>query len=158
MQVKEFLSGVSGPTNKFTDTAVDAQYQYLSNPTTLTVHASYINEKAEWDPAAGAANSSDNLHTFKVDGTYYRNRTFGGTISYFSTTGGSDAGIYATSTAKPNSEGMVYELDYLPWLNTKFTLQYTAYSKFDGASSNYDGSGRNASDNNTLYLSAWLMF
>jgi hypothetical protein len=27
--------------------------------------------------------------------------------------------------------------------------------KFDGASSNYDGNGRNASDNNTLYLLVW---
>jgi len=28
-------------------------------------------------------------------------------------------------------------------------LQYTGYSKFNGASSNYDGFGRNASDNDT---------
>jgi hypothetical protein len=34
-------------------------------------------------------------------------------------------------------------------------LQYTIYDKFDGASSNYDGTGRNASDNNTLYLFLW---
>ena len=50
------------------------------------------------------------------------------------------------------------ELDYLPWLNTRFTAQYVAYTKFNGASSNYDGSGRGASDNNTLYLLAWLVF
>jgi hypothetical protein len=32
------------------------------------------------------------------------------------------------------------------------------YTKFNGARNNYDGSGRNASDNNTLYLLAWLVF
>jgi len=31
----------------------------------------------------------------------------------------------------------------------------TIYDKFDGASSNYDGAGRNASDNNTLFLFLW---
>jgi hypothetical protein len=33
-----------------------------------------------------------------------------------------------------------------------------AYQKFNGGTSNYDGSGRSASDNNTVYLLAWLMF
>jgi hypothetical protein len=32
------------------------------------------------------------------------------------------------------------------------------YQKFNGAETNYDGYGRNASDNNTLYLLIWLMF
>jgi hypothetical protein len=40
----------------------------------------------------------------------------------------------------------------------KFGLQYVAYQKFDGGSSNYDGAGHNAADNNTLYLFAWLAF
>jgi hypothetical protein len=29
-------------------------------------------------------------------------------------------------------------VDYLPWLNVKLGLQYTAYTKFNGASNNYD--------------------
>ena len=32
------------------------------------------------------------------------------------------------------------------------------YNKFNGASDNYDGAGRNASDNNTLYLLSWINF
>ena len=32
------------------------------------------------------------------------------------------------------------------------------YNKFNGADSNYDGFGRNASANNTLYALVWLMF
>jgi hypothetical protein len=38
------------------------------------------------------------------------------------------------------------------------TLQYTWYSKFNGAGSNYDGVGRSASDNNTLYVVLWFAY
>ena len=50
------------------------------------------------------------------------------------------------------------EVDYLPWLNVKLGLQYTAYMKFNGATSNYDGMGRNASDNNMIYGYVWIAF
>src|SRR6267378_7696137 len=43
-----------------------------------------------------------------------------------------------------------------PFANARVGLQYTVYTKYDGASINYDGTGRNASDNNTLYLFLWL--
>jgi hypothetical protein len=160
-------TSLEGATDHFRDWGIDSQYQYLSGPTTLTVHANYIDEKQDWNASYGmgaAANPSDNLHSWKIDATYYHNRKFGGSLGYFSVSGDADPGLYApgevdgSRTGKPDSDGMVYELDYVPWLNTKFALQYTAYNKFNGASSNYDGSGRDASDNNTLYLSAWLLF
>jgi hypothetical protein len=53
---------------------------------------------------------------------------------------------------------MIAELDFTPWLNTKLAFQYVSYFNFNGSSSNYDGAGRNASDNNTYYLLAWLAF
>jgi len=34
-------------------------------------------------------------------------------------------------------------------------LQYTVFTKFDGASTNYDGTGRSASDNNSLRIFLW---
>jgi hypothetical protein len=40
----------------------------------------------------------------------------------------------------------------------RISLQYIIYNKFNGAHSNYDGFGRNASDNNMLYALAWVMF
>jgi hypothetical protein len=43
-------------------------------------------------------------------------------------------------------------------MNLKLGLQYVYYTKFNGSSSNYDGAGRNASNNNTLFLYAWLAF
>ena len=40
----------------------------------------------------------------------------------------------------------------------QFALNYTLYDRFNGAENDYDGFGRDASDNNTIYLLAWLMF
>ena len=33
-----------------------------------------------------------------------------------------------------------------------------AFTKFNGSSANYDGGGRRARDNNTLYLYSWIAF
>ena len=46
----------------------------------------------------------------------------------------------------------------MPWYNTRFIAQYTAYNKFNGGKSNYDGYGRNASDNDQLLLGVWVLF
>jgi hypothetical protein len=37
-------------------------------------------------------------------------------------------------------------------------LQYTGYNQFNGAGRNYDGAGRNARDNNTLFLNVWAAY
>jgi len=42
--------------------------------------------------------------------------------------------------------------------NLDLAAQYTAYTRFNGAATNYDGAGRNASDNNTVYLLARFVF
>ncbi|MDE1924505.1 MAG: cytochrome C, partial [Gammaproteobacteria bacterium] len=87
-----------------------------------------------------------------------------GALGFFNKTGTVDAGLYAQAAVNgslnnsPNSRGEVVELNYLPWLNTKMQLQYVHYDRFNGGSTNYDGAGRNASDNDTLYLLAWLNF
>ena len=43
-----------------------------------------------------------------------------------------------------------------PWANLKLGIQYTAYTQFNGGNKNYDGFGRSASNNNTLYVFAWM--
>jgi hypothetical protein len=45
-----------------------------------------------------------------------------------------------------------------PWVNLRMGLQYTGYWRFNGGSTNYDGFGRSASDNNTVFLYTWLAF
>ena len=85
-------------------------------------------------------------------------------MGYFSTTGGSDPVLYAaapvvgSANGSPNTNGYILEVNYLPWLNTKLQAQYVGYQKFNGGTTNYDGSGRNASNNNTLYLLVWIAF
>ena len=46
----------------------------------------------------------------------------------------------------------------MPIQNVRLMLQYTAYTKFDGAATNYDGNGRNARDNDTLFFNVWVAF
>ena len=66
--------------------------------------------------------------------------------------------MVTSANNRPDTRGFVAEVNYLPWLNTKFAVQYTSYDKFNGGSSNYDGVGRSAHDNNTLYLLMWLSY
>ena len=61
-------------------------------------------------------------------------------------------------TGVPDSKAYVAELDYLPIQNVRLMLQYTYYTKFNGAGENYDGNGRNAWDNNTLFFNVWFAF
>ena len=154
----------STPTDRFRDTAVDAQYQYITDPHTFTAQASYIHEKQSYNASfpATAANQADTLRTFKAKATYYHDRKYGGTVGYFSTTGSADSGLYGEdengNARTPDTNGYILELDYLPVQHVRLMLQYTGYLKFNGASTNYDGTGRNARDNNTLFANVWVAF
>lgn len=88
-------------------------------------------------------------------------------MSLFSTTGSVDTGLYSIGAApgvitsasgSPATKGWIGEFDYLPWLNTKVSVQYTPFGKFNGGNNNYDGYGRNASANDTTYFLLWLVF
>ena len=161
---------LSGPVNEFKDLAEDLQYQFIGDEHLFSLAATRIHESMRLDAsfASGtAANRSDDLTTTRVIGTYYFRHKFGGSISHFSTTGSSDAGLYPAGAVpgvitsvngSPNTKGWIAELNYLPWLNTKISLQYTAYTEFNGGASNYDGLGRNASGNGSTYLLAWVTF
>jgi len=166
----------STPTDRIVDAALDAQYQYITDPHTFTAQATYIHEKQSYDASFGAvqdtgegigagptpSNATDTLRTWKAKATYYHDRKYGGTLALFSTSGSSDAGLYGTDAAgnarRPDNRGYIVELDYLPLQNVRLMLQYTAFTKFDGASTNYDGNGRNARDNDTLFFNVWVAF
>jgi hypothetical protein len=171
MTANVFAAGnTAGPTDKFTDVAIDAQYQFISNKNIFTVSSTWIHEKQDWDasfPLGMTANSSDDLNTFKLSGSYYYRSsygTFGGTVAYLSTYGDADQGLYAagpisgSATHNPDTNTCIFELNYTYQDQYKFALQYTTYDKFNGGSTNYDGFGRDASDNDMLYLLAWLTF
>ncbi len=160
-------TALSGLTNHYRDIALDSQYQYIGDEHLVTVTATYIDERQTLDAAfaAGASSNLNNtLKTTRIAASYFYHRTYGGALGVFSTTGSADAGLYAPAAFggfannKPDSRGLTGELDWVPYENTKFALQYTHYSKFNGGGANYDGAGRSASDNDTMYLLGWINF
>jgi len=61
-------------------------------------------------------------------------------------------------SGNPGTRGATVEGFWLPWQNLRVGLQYTFYVKFNGARENYDGFGRNARDNDSLFLYAWMAY
>src|SRR6266571_965383 len=164
---------VRASSDRFRDVALDSQYQFIGDEQIFSAQATYIKEHQSLDATfalGDSDNQSNDLKTLRVGGSYYLRRTYGGALGYFSTTGSADAKRYLPGTdlasgpvigfanGSPDSKGWIAELNYLPWQNVKLALQYVAYQKFNGAASNYDGLGRDASDNNTLYLLGWFNF
>ena len=157
-----------GPTDKFRDIGIDAQYQYITDVHRVGAQINYIREKQDWNASfaadGGPADSSDTLSSFNTKLTYYLDTKYGITLSHFRIKGDTDAGLYSvgpisgSANGSPDTSGYVLELNWLPRRDRRFVLQYTAYQKFNGASTNYDGSGRDAKDNNALYLLAWFPF
>ena len=158
----QYPKGVSGPTDKYADIGLDSQFEESTSIGTFVAHGSWIYERQNLDSlfsTGGASNSSDSLNSIKVDAGYRFLDHYGVSLGYFDKYGSTDSLLNASSAnGKPNSDGFIAEVDYQPWLNTKIALQYTMYDKFNGSSTNYDGSGRSASDNNTLYLLGWVAF
>lgn len=150
----DYVTGISGPIDKFTDVGFDLQLEHTLNTGTLVLHSSLIRETEKRNSTI----TNFHFNSFKIDGNLYLKNGLGATIGYFNSSGTKDADMVESSTNKPNSNGFIYQIEYLPWYNTKFSIQYVTYSKFNGASTNYDGAGRSAADNNTLYLLAWFNF
>jgi hypothetical protein len=161
-------------TDRAVDLGIDTEYQYLSDRHSLSVMASYIHEHTSLEASRSlgfSSNSSDNLHTFNAKGTYTYDQTYSANLGYFQTGGSRDQTLYGEAGAvngSPESSGWTGEVDYYPFnrggpkfwreLGLKFGLQYTLYTRFDGAVSNYDGVGRGAADNNSLFLYTWTAF
>ena len=151
--------------NTFTDGALDGQYQFITDDHTFSLAATWIHEARKFDNITLAANRHNTLDTERVTASYFFRRRFGGSVQGFSTTGTRDEILYAAGTpvlgsakGRPDTQGAILEIDFLPWLNTKLGAQYTMYGKFNGGTRNYDGFGRNARDNNTLLFIAWFAF
>ena len=167
MSTQMYTAGVNGLTDRYTDVGFDLNYERPFGDNDLTVHTTYINEKRSLDgtfDASGSVSNSLSLNSFKVVGNYYLHQQIGFSFGYFDISGDGDPILYApgavdgSAMGSPNSNGFIAQFEYLPWYNTKFGIQYVGYSKFNGAGTNYDGAGRNASDNNSIYVYSWIAF
>lgn len=164
----------SAPSNKYNDLGVDATYQFLGTRKHVgTLHTSYLRERqtlAQSVANGSADNLNNRLSEFRLNTSYYYDQTWGLTGGRFTTRGTADATLYGDGYANgsPNTSGYILQADWTPWgkesswhapwANLRLGAQYTWYTKFNGASTNYDGNGRDAKDNNTLFLFAWTSF
>jgi hypothetical protein len=161
----------TGTTDRYSDLGLDASYEFMGDSSNIyTVNARYTHENQNLAATfllGGAAATHDHLDDLRLDASYYWRNEIGGSIGAFDTMGSADALLYADNrTFKPDSAGFLFQVDYTPFggadaplggrFNMRVGLQYTVYTKFDGAGSNYDGFGRSAADNNTLRLFTWV--
>jgi len=146
--------------NHYRDVGLDVQYQHLLDPHVWSAQAYYVRETVDWNAALvgnSVANSQSTLRAFHLKGTYWYNRTWGATLSYFNERGSTDYLAYPQNGV-PDTNGFTGELNYMIRQNWRVGLQYTDFQKYRGASSNYDGNGRNARDNNITYLYTWFAY
>ena len=164
-----YPTGVSGPTDHYTDAAADVQFERQVNQGVIVVRSTFIHEAQTLDAlvsgdAPGAANLHNTLNAFRANASYMPSTRANFTLGYFNTTGTTDPLLYpsdpvsGSANGSPRSYGGLGEFDFNAWQNMRLGVQYTAYGKFNGASNSYDGTGRNAKDNNTLFVFAWVAF
>jgi hypothetical protein len=146
----------SGPTTHYRDRGVDAQYQYILDPHTVTAQLSYIRESIDHGDLTGvASNATNTLNQIKMKASYIYRAKYGASLAYFSTTGSTDTTLYADAATNPDTRGWTPELFWTPVQYVRVGAQYFAYNRFHGASNNYDGAGRNPKDNNTAFIYVW---
>jgi hypothetical protein len=166
----------------YTDLFADSGYQYVGDKHTFTLDGRYDYEIQDLrgssnplSPYVASSQPNNNLQELRQTATYYYLQTYGATVSWdrvwgkrnelFYNTGQPDSGSIKGS---PDSNAFIIEADWVPFgkdksfaapfANVKIGAQYTFYTEFNGRGTNYDGFGRNASDNNTLYLFIWTIF
>ncbi len=149
--------------DKHRNFGIDAAYQYLGDRKNIyTLSGSLTNERTKYDASANGLGSG-HLTSLNLNASYFYDQTYGVTLGVFDTKGNNNAALWTSvmGNTKPDSRGYIAQIDWTPWgkegswnapwANLRLGLQYTGYSKFDGASAG-------AGDNNTLSLFAWTSF
>jgi hypothetical protein len=169
-----------GAINRYTDLSVDWQYQYNGQHNIFGFLGHVTHERQQNSPQLVAAtftgstpsgnaiytNPTDTLTQFLVTGEYFRDRRYGGLVSFTRTTGTYDP-LLNGGNGSPANQYETFELDYVPWLNFRILLQYDAYqvvannqSPFNLSNATFPNSpgftNIKASNNNTWVLGLWM--
>lgn len=162
--------GVTGQPNHYNDYGLDAQIERAVHGAQVVVRASWIREDQSLlnsftQVPASAARLANSISSLRVNATAAVSQgAF--TLGTFSTTGTPDrlqypsGAVEGSAAGRPDSRGQMAELVMNPWLNSRVGVQYVRYDAFNGRATSYDvpTGGRNAADNNTLYLFCWIAF
>ncbi len=161
-------NSVTGLEDNFTDVGVDAQIdRTLFRTDVLSFRGTYIRENSNLAAMAalgGATTGSHHLNTVLTNVEYHFGNKASTALGWFSTNGTADPFLYApgavsgSANGDPRGSGYIANFSYWPWQNLQLSAQYTGYTRFNGGSNNYDGAGRSASGNNTVYLVARFLF
>jgi hypothetical protein len=172
-KIEPGLDRTTGLTDHYTDLGLDGSVQlYRRRRDVATLNLRYTYEKQALGATyalGGASNIHNHLQDLRLDASYYFGEKVGFTVGGFDTWGSSDPLLYGGNTSlSPESNGVVLQVDGTPWgrggsplgprFNMRVGIQYTNYFKFNGAGSNYDGTGRNASDNNAVRVFTWFAY
>ncbi len=166
--------------------ALTAQFVYASSRHRYP--ASQGGQPVGFVDAAGNAlantSDADRSHLLRAKLSYVYQARYGGSVGLFSLTGttntanqtsGFDPATLSITATDPNASqlslpvngnlsgnpgtrGWTLEAFWMPLQYIRIGAQYTIYSRYNGAASNYDGFGRNASDNNSLFLYMWMAY
>jgi hypothetical protein len=160
----------SSPTAKYQDLGVDGQYQYILDPHVVTAMFSYTHERQRYADAlwnednagyvAAFGNPSNTLDYWRLKATYSYRARYGASLAFTTARGSADAIAYGGNDAnRPDSRLWIPELFYQPLQFLRVGLQYYKWDEFQGLRSNYDPgglAGRNARDNNALFVYFWV--
>jgi hypothetical protein len=144
---------------------------------TCTVNTSFIRERQTrdaWLAAGEADNRKGHLNEFKLNGSYHYDQTWGATVGRFLTTGTADGALYAAgngdfgfangrptapaTSCRPTGRRGARRPGAPRGPTCAWAPSTPMLPEFNGAKRNYDGNGRDAKDNNTLFLFAWTSF
>jgi hypothetical protein len=180
IHMKSTPGGITGLEDGYTDWAADFQYdrtipQFRGD--VLSIRGTYIRENSSLlstFTSGGAGFVQHHLNTVQANAEYHFGDKYSATFGYFNIDGTPDFLLYSGATTTggvtvvpavtgsangdPRSDGYIANVSWWPVQNIGLTFQYTGYARFNGAGTNYDGSGRNASSNNTVYLVARFVF
>lgn len=180
------------------DLMLDAQYQYLLDPHSVTGQLVYQHSRHRYpdalvgQPSAfvdalgnplADTNSQDTTNLVRGKLTYVYRAKYGGSVGLFHLTGSTNTAnqssgfspdtlsitsdpsaqvpsqrVGGNQSGNPATNGGTLEAFWTPVQYVRVGAQFTFYTRFNGASTNYDGFGRNARDNDSLFLYIWAAY